>query len=392
VKNTAFCVLVALLLFFQSCAPTEENILEDGISMVEFQKKDSLTVTDVLAQVFLYQGAVKDYHIFRDMASSEVYIYDKSGQLVDQWNKKGDVPGTFSMSSSNFHYNKAGNAVLVDIMHGLKEFSLEGEVIQDHRIFQNQVSLGGMFSLFNSEQLIQKNGKEYLLYSLDIIEEYDGKYGPDFLANRKNLLLTEIATNETQKLIPFPEGSLFLNGKAFFFRDIRPVFHYDETTERLYLMFKGEPILYTYDWSEKEPKLIKKHELPLEGFERHEGFEAGVVGLGQISDFKKRPYASSIINLTAYGNDLLITYNPSPTDKGAIAQVVAEEATDETKKRLREESKMRTVLLRPNGQMLPVSLPEMYQPGFRVVGDQVIWMKKLDPTIESEEFTVYWES
>ncbi|MBN7813956.1 NHL repeat-containing protein [Algoriphagus pacificus] len=386
-----YSFLIAVLALWFSCDSKKSSEIEFTQELnYEFRKIDSLTVKDILARVFLYQGSQSDQYVFRDMASSQVFIFNKDGQLVDQWEKEGDVPGRFGMASSNFSFGKNGKIVVADIMHGLKVLEMDGEVVQDFRIFQDQVSLGSAISLFDSEQLIEKNGKEYLLYSLDIIEEYDGKYDPDFLKERKNVLMTDIQTNETKKLISFPESSQFLNGNVFYFRDFRPIFHFDQKSNLLYLMFKGEPTLYIYDWADETPKLIESIGLELEGFETHPGFEEGSIELGKINSFEKRPYASSIINLAQYGEDLLITYSPSPKDKGAIALVVAGDAPDETKERLSEEAKMRTVLRKPNGEMIPVNLPKMYQNGFMVENGKIVWMKKPDPNIEAEEFTVYW--
>lgn len=355
-----------------------------------FEKVDSITVRDVIAQLFLYQGTIGNQHIFRDMASSEVFIFDQAGELVDQWNKEGDVPGKFSMTASNFSFDNKGNLVLLDIMNGIKVLKKNSEVVQDFRIYQNQVSLGAAFSHFDTEQLIEKDGKEYLIYSLDIIEEYNQTYDSEFLARRKNLLMTDLETNETTEHIPFPEGSHFLNGKVYYFRDLRPIFHYDEKSERLYLMFKSEPILYTYDWSGDTPKLMDQQSLPLEGFEVYEGFEVGAVDMGQIGNFQTRPYPSDIIDISKYGDDLLISYSSTSQDKSAIASVIAGQATDETKKRLREEAKMRTVLLRTNGEIIPVEIPAMHYNSFKVDGNTIYWMKKPDPNTETEDFTLYW--
>lgn len=355
-----------------------------------FEKLDSVIVKDVIARVFIFQGFHEGQYFFRDLASSDVFIYDEAGELLDKWNKEGDVPGKFSMASSNIAFDKRGNLVLVDIMNGIKVLKKNSEVVQDYRIYQNQVSLGAAFSLFDSQQLIEKNGKEYLIYSLDIIEEYDEKYDPEFLANRKNLLMTDLETNETQKLIPFPEGSQFLNGKVYYFRDFRPIFSYNENSELLYLMFQSEPILYTYDWSGDNPELIDQKSLLLEGFQLYEGFEVSTIRLGQIGDFQVRPYPSDIINISKYGEDLLISYTPSPLDKSAIESVIAGQATDETKKRLRDEARMKTVLLRSNGELVDVELPEMHFNSFKVNGNTIYWMKKPDSNTESEEFTLYW--
>lgn len=375
-----------------SCENSSNSSIEELSNPQTYylEKLDSIIVKDVIARVFIFQGFHEGQYFFRDMASSDVFIYDLAGELVENWNKEGDVPGKFSMASSNFAFDKKGNLVLVDIMEGIKVLKKNSEVVQDFRIYQNQVSLGAAFSLFDTEQIIEKNGKEYLIYSLDIIEEYNEKYDPEFLARRKNLLLTDLKTNETKNHIPFPEGSQFLNGKVYFFKDFRPIFHYDENSELLYLMFTSEPILYTYDWSGDTPELIDQRLIPLEGFEIYDGFEVGSIATGQIMNYQIRPYPSNILNISKFGEDLLVSYTPTPQDKSAIASVIEKQATDETKKRLRNEARMKTVLLRSNGDLVNVELPEMYYTSFRVDGNTIYWMKKPDPNIEAEEFTVYW--
>ncbi|MFC3879454.1 hypothetical protein ACFOSV_04680 [Algoriphagus namhaensis] len=380
-----------LLLFILACQrPSEyEDPNKAQNQTFRLEKTDSVTVKDILARVFLFQGSVNDRLIFRDRATSEVYSFDQNGELLDQWNKEGDVPGKFGMASGNFAFDQAGNFVVLDIMNGLKLLKPGGEVIQDFGIYQNQVSLGGAFTHFDTEQLIKKGDEEYLLYSLDIIEEYYNNYDAEFLKERKNLLMTNIATNETQQVIPFPESSNFLNGNVFYFRDFRPVFHFDQNEEILYLMYMADPTLYIYDWSGELPVLKEEKALELTGFEIHEGFEPGAVGLGQINDNKKRSYPSLIQNISKFGENLLITYNPSPKDKPAIERVLAGDATDETKAKLREQYKSRTAVLRPDGQVISLDLPEMYYNSFKVIDEEIFWMKKPDPDIEAEEFTLY---
>lgn len=382
--------VLAFLIVFSCSGPEENKSSDSDLPQITLEKTDSLVVRDILATVFLFQGVIDNQFIFRDLVSSEVYIFDENGALINRWNKEGDVPGRFSMSSGNFHFDREGHAVVLDIMHGLKVLELNGDVVHDFGIYQYQVSLAGGFSLFNTQQIIEKDGQEYLLYSLDIIEEYDGEYAPEFLKKRKNLLLTNLETNETEKFLHFPESSRFLNGEVFYFRDIRPVFHYDQMEELLYLMFQGENVMYKYDWSGEQPKLIDSQELNLKGFENAEGFPPGSIQLGQYSNFEKRPFPSTIINLSRLNSDLLISYAGTPEDKAAIAKVVKEKAFNETMDKLTKETPRGTLLLRPDGQLIPVDLPAMHYGSFKVVGDDIFWMKKTDPNVEAEEFTLYW--
>lgn len=366
---------------------TENN--SDDLPNYTLETLDSVTVKDILARLFLFQTADQDNIIFKDGASGEVYVFDRDGNPIDQWKKTGDVPGAFSMASGNLTLDKAGNLVVLDIMNGLKVFKKNGEIVQNFGIYQNQRSLGAPFSLFKSYQVIEKEGKEHLLYSLDIIEEAPDKYGPEYLKSRNNLILTDLETEKTKTFLPFPDGSQFLNGKVFLFGDFRPVFTYDEKLQLLYLMFQNEPILYTYDWSGSEPILNDKTNLDLSGFVAGEGFEKGAVSFGKISDYKINPAPSTVLNLEKYGEDVLITYKPTPADKGDLALLMSGEVPKELRARLSEETKKRTVVLTPKGDIIPLSLPEMNAYDFAIIGDDIWWMKKYGGEEEQEDFTVY---
>lgn len=72
-------------------------------------------VRDVIARVFIFQGFHEGHYFFRDMASSEVFIFDQAGALVNQWNKKGDVPGKFFMTASHVSFEKNGKIMPVEL-------------------------------------------------------------------------------------------------------------------------------------------------------------------------------------------------------------------------------------------------------------------------------------
>lgn len=388
-RTTFIFGLIALFIF--SCG-TKENQSESNSSDIpsyKLETLDSVTVKGILARIFLFQAADEDNIIFRDMATSDVYVFDRNGNQTDKWDKTGDVPGAFSMSAGNIAQTKDGNLVILDIMNGLKVFKKDGEIVQNFGIYQNQWSLGGAFSLFKSYQVIEKDGKEYLLYSLDIIEESPDDYGPEYLQERENLILTDLETEETKTFLPFPEGSQFLNGNVFLFNDFRPVFTYDEKSQLLYLMFQNEPILYTYDWAGAEPVLLEKTDLNLEGFVAGKGFEKGAVSFGKISDRKLNPAPSMVLNLEKYGDDLLLTYKPTPADKADLALLMSGEASKEVKERLSKETKKRTVVLTPKGNIIPLSLPESNPYDFAVKGEDIWWMKKHTGEEEQEDYTVY---
>jgi len=388
-KIQVLSTFLVLLVF--SCQ-TKDNQSENSTNELPSYKLeivDSVTVKDILAKVFLFQTADEDHLIFKDAMAAEIYVFDRAGNPINKWKKSGDVPGSFSNLNRNLTKDKTGNLVIVDIINGLKIFTDNGDIVQNFGIYKTQMSFGGPVTIFKSQQIIEKDGKEYLLYSLDVIEDLNEEFGADFFQNRKNLLLTDLETEETEIFLPFPKDSQFLNGKVFLFEDFRPVFSYDEKSQVLYLAFQNEPILYTYDWSGSEPVLKEKTKLDLKGFVAGNGFEKGMVSFPQISNNKINPFPSQIISMEKYGDDVLISYKPTPTDKSDLSLIMKGEATKEIYWKLYEETKMKTVVMTPDGVIIPLEMPAMVSDSFKVISEDIWWMKKYTGEEEQEDFTVY---
>ncbi|WP_339703549.1 hypothetical protein [Algoriphagus aquimarinus] len=79
--------------------------------------------------------------------------------------------------------------------------------------------------------------------------------------------------------------------------------------------------------------------------------------LAQIFDYKIIPYPSQILNLEKYGDDLLISYKPTPANKDDIARVIAKEASKELRAELSKEAKIRTVVLTQKGDIIARNEP-----------------------------------
>lgn len=381
-------IFALLLLLISSCSRESKEDQADETPNIEYylETLDSVKIADILAVKFLFQSADEDNLILKDAVSSTVYVFDRLGNPIDTWSKTGDVPGAFSMASGNIAQDKSGNLVLLDLMNGLKVFKKDGEIIQNFGLYHSQYSLGGLLANFKSYQIIQRDDQEYLLYSLDIIEDSSDDFGPSFFQERKNLLMTNLETDETEVFLPFPEGSQFLNGNVFYFGDFRPVFTYVEKEELLYVAFRNEPVLYVYDWHDEKPVLKEHIALELEGFEANSGFEKGLVSFGKISDNKVNPFPSQIISVEKYGKDFLISYKPTPADKGDLNLYKSGEASQELIGKLFEQAKTKTVVLTEGGTIVPLELPEMDSDSFRVIGDDIWWIKKHEGEEEQEDF------
>lgn len=379
-----------LLISVYSCQTPNNEISEtDQPKEVSIEVEDSVTVKGILAKAFLFQTADEKHVIFKDFLNSKVFVVNKSnGELEYEWSKSGDVPGAFGSMTKPLTLSKEGNIVVVDYMSGQRVFQKNGELIMAGKPVKNQVSFGGPVSLLADSQIVSINGEEYVLYSLDLLENAE-EYSPEYLQKRRNLILANLKTDEVRLIVPFPEGSKFLSGKTFPFEDFRPRFVVNEEENRMYLIFQNELVLYTYEWNDGNPAFLSSLAIPLSDFEENEGVENGAYVLGQVSDPENEPFPARIQGIAQVKNGFLITYSTKPS-KSLYSLYKAKEITKEQRDQLFKEISRKTVFMDNSGNVFPVNFPEMYYESFVMVDDKIHWMKKTDPNTEAEDFTVYW--
>lgn len=391
-------VIIFSLFLNQGCKPSDttenENIEAAETEGLNFryiiEVLDSVEVENVLVPAFAFEGKSGDNLVFRDKASSKVFVFDSLGMPLYSWDKSGDVPGNFSMAADNFVFDKNHNIVLGDNMAGIRVFTIDGQLVLQNRTYQPQTGFHMFVDLFRKNQVINKNGKEFLIHHLDLMDGVQ-QIGEEFYKSRKNLLLTDLTNGKTKQILPFPEKSKFLAGKAFPFEDFRPVFFFNEKEEVLYLMFQNEVVLYLFDWKGDEPIYKETILIDLPGFSSHEGWEYkdveyGLLNAGQLGS----PFPSRIRNLEKIGDEFLISYNPSPMSESDLERVRNNEASAELKDRLREETKIKTVLFDLKTKKIsPIDLPQMRYESFKLIDEELWWMKPASKDVEDEDFVVY---
>ncbi|WP_288371975.1 hypothetical protein [uncultured Algoriphagus sp.] len=382
-----------ILFLILSCSPSEKAEVNKGddTKKISLIAEDSTVVRDIIASTFIFQDGDAEHLIFRDAPASTIYVFDRvSGGLLNKWTKTGDVPGSFSMATKNLEVSQSGEIILIDVSEGLRVFAKDGELISRANPVANQWSLGGAFNLFRQTALVSLNGDKHVLYSLDILEPDLVEYGPKFLQNRKNLVLTNLETGEHRLILPFPEGSKFLNGKVYPFEDFRPLFVIDEFANKLYLIFQNEPILYTYSWNDAAPELLSRVRIDLPGFEENEGWEPGSIHMAQITDNENEPFPARIQGFEAVEGGFLLSYSTKPTDLDNYNRYKSKDRTRESLNQIYEETRRKTVFLDLDGKVLPVDFPEMHYQSFQIIDGKIHWMKTPTRGEEAEEFTLYW--
>lgn len=387
-RATLFLVFSAFLASCQGNASSKAN--DSSMLAFEIVVIDSVQVEDVLASLFLFQYATEEYLFFRDAGASKIFVFDRTGKPVTEWAKTGDVPGVFSMVADNLSLTPEGNLLITDKVHGLIVFSREGEVLLQNRVYQYQTGFHGFINIFRKNQVIEKNGKTYVLHHLDLMDDIQ-EVGQAFFEKRMNLLMTDLETRETKQLIPFPKESKFLVSLAYPFEDFRPRFFFDQSKEMLYLMFQNEPVLYTYSWKGEIPVLESSQRLELDGFYENEGLEYAQVRYGILNGNQVGiPFPSSIESLEKVGDIFLIHYKPgpSPSELANWERVKEGSAGESLKASVRQQLQWETVAF-VDGNIHSVSRPAMWNDSYRVIGEEIWWMKSGSKDQEDESFTVY---
>jgi hypothetical protein len=392
--NHNFHIIISLTcLLALSCSQKIETDNFTAAYSFQIIPTDSISIDGILANLFLFQYANHEHLIFRDAGSSKVFVFDRNGNSLNEWSKTGDVPGAFSMIADNLVLDSKGDIIVSDNLNGLKVFGVDGTLIMDAKPFQYQSGISADVKLFRKTQVIKKAGHEYVLHHLDLMDEVQ-TIGESFFKRRKNLLLTSLSTGESSQHLYFPtESKFFQSGKAFPFEDFRPIFYYEEKEYKLYLIFQNEPILYEFDWSGYEPKLINHYRLNLEGFHEHEGWDYNQIPYGKLNtENLDSPYSSKIYSLEKVGDYFLINYKPGPpkSDVEKWKHAFSKDAPKNLKEEYHLKAEPRTVVVK-DGDIISQGIhhPKMHYDSYRVIDDEIWWMKPLNTDKEDESFTLF---
>lgn len=360
-----FFILLVQLSCLLACTGNEGGASNTNLTSSRIVPMDSIVVDDIIAQLFLFQTANQDYLVFRDKGNSRVFVTNHQGERLFEWEKEGDVPGSFSAIADAFDLNGEGQLVIHDNLSGIKVFHIKGDLVTEHRVFQPQSGISLNINLFRKNQIITKGDKTYLLHHLDLMDKVQ-EVNQTFYHSRKNLLMTDLQSGEIRQLLPFPADSKFLSGNAFPFEDFRPVFHYDHENRMLDVLFQNESILYSYDWSSEDPVLVDAIELELPNFWENKGWEYGEIVYGKLnSQGLDSPFPGKIQSLEKIGDDFLISYLPSP-EPDELDSWLKGEGSAESNKNTSEKMKTRTVLFqKETKQLLPLDIPAMHYNSFR---------------------------
>jgi hypothetical protein len=227
-----------------SCSKSEKNTEQVVTSY-------SLEIIDSLDLEILGDALIADVNmdaskfLFYDFASSDLITTDQKGTILSRFSKKEDTPDAYSFMMEVPGFFKSEQIVVMG-MSGIFLYDFEGNMIQK---IEHPESIGGaafMTIAGKSTESTRLNGKDYILSkSVRSRESFPGE--EKFYTTFKALELVEPETQQIIDIIPFEEGSMFLNGTGYFESDYSPAF--EAKDGKLYLSLGAEQKLYVYDLS-----------------------------------------------------------------------------------------------------------------------------------------------
>lgn len=239
-----------VLIIFYSCSNPEKKEQEIP-TIYSFEVIDSLDL-QILGDPLITDVSPKaDRFVFYDFANREFTITDSSGAILSQFSKKEDTPDSygFLMESPGF-VNE--NQLSLAGMSGIFIYDLEGNMIK--KLAHPETLAGAGFMSFSGKgmETATINGKQYLLSkSVRTRETFPGEQ--KFYDSFRALELIDIEDEKFIEIVPFEQGSQFLDGNGYFESDYAPALEAAEG--KLYIALGGEQRLNVYDLSPEGAEL-----------------------------------------------------------------------------------------------------------------------------------------
>lgn len=391
-----FCFLITTIFF--SCGTEKSDEAKQistrsDTSRIGFtlQKADSIDfkiLGDPILSDVTEDGAQV---LFYDYASSEIITIDQDGQLLGKFSKKEDTPDAygFMMELPGF---LGSNQIALAGMRGVFIYNIEGDLVKK---IDHPESVGGaafMPIAGKSIEAVRWNNKDFLLpKSVRSRDTYPSEQA--FYDRFRALEWVDVASGESQEIIPFEEGSLFKNGYGYIVSDYTPAFEWID--DRLYISLGADPKLHIYQFSENEFKRDTTILMDIPGFQELVLTERSEFQEGTVSLNGSTPAIRNIHRV----NDLLVIHyfgglDPSATEEAEQLWLSGDEEEAELlfEKLEREASKGLLVFDPKSNQILAnLPFPEGVNEGGLSAGGNFLWFQKAPSEEEEEDFVRFYK-
>jgi hypothetical protein len=323
---------------------------------------------------------------FYDFANREFIVTDNSGDILGRFSKKEDTPDSYGFLMESPGFVDENQLALVG-MRGVFIYDLDGNMIKK---LAHPETLGGAgFMSFSGKgiETVSLSGKQYLLSrSVRTRETFPGEQ--KFYDSFRALELIDIEDEKFIEIVPFEEGSQFLDGNGYFESDYAPAIEAAEG--KLYIALGGEQRLNVYDLSPEGARLDTVVILDLHGFGKLSSTPRAEFSEGSITIKGGTP---AIRNLHVVEGKILLQYfGGIPEEKMKELEALYSSGSEEEAELLYDkiESEVNQGVLILDQKTLEVignlDFPKGVNTSGFASGGGFLWMEKSPNEEEEEDF------
>ncbi len=388
-QNPLILWSIALIVFVSACSE-KTDVITQKEKTYEWEVIDSLDLNFLGNPMLSDVSKNGENLLFYDYTSKQILVADKEGSINYSFSKEEDTPDSYGhlLERPGFF---SSNQIAAFGRNGLFLYSLEGDFIKKIPLPETLGATGSIIHPGKSTETLTLSGKEYIISkSVRTRNTFPGEQL--FYDSYRAIELVDPDSDTMTEMIPFEEGSLFLNGKGYHPSDYTAA--YEANEGKLYFVHGGDPKLYSYQISPEEAKLDTIIQLNIPSFFSPEGKDRAEFQKGSVTIYGG---TAAVRNIHVIDNLLLLDYYSGQDPiKAKEAEAIWAGGNEEEARALYKKLEDDT----PKGTML-YSLPDlkylgMVAPPANTGGrsyasaNGYAWFQKLpDPDVEEDFLRIY---
>lgn len=382
-KHFIFFILIVLY----SCNPKSENLqvnhdLEN--KRVVLEQRDSIKIDFVgnpnVHDIHPQSKTVLFVHNY-EMFKEDIHLANFDGLVFSSFSKTGDKPDTYLFLMSTFRILNE-KSFLAYGYNGFMTYDFEGKLLS--RVKLNDFQIPNYSPLLMGYGM-EKLGEKYIYINQDSPENSDysdkNRYDEMYLLD-----LLDPTTGEKERIIKFPESSIFKSGKYFFRNAWDPVFHLEGN--KIYVAFGLEPTIYSFNAS---PPYELESVLPID-LKDYNYFKGADDYSEDVSFFGRRFTSGMILNIKKISDYFLVAYFPgyNELDTQTNFENKSPEESKLFRERMQKKYPSRIAILDSTGNVINDFVPDNLEPSSMLLRDRQLWMmEKPDEEVERDYFRLF---
>lgn len=303
-----FPILFFIILVALACTPAKEPEIQKALSeqQLEFEIYDSLVVDHLGNLEIADISADGATFLLIDPKNDTIFVTSNTGQIQHKFNRKGDGPGFyqgFRLGPPTFLSN---SEIIIPANRGFYLYELSGK--PSRTFLPEFMPYISMINPFNNN-LILRDGKIYYPWEGRLTEKY-GVDGKKFQLETQRVEILDLNEGKFTPAIHFPKESKFSTGEKSY-SNVNYLTALQSKGDSLYVIFRNEPVVYGYHFSNLEsPASIRR--IPFPEFIEKEPKDSEKFGQYEMKDL----YVGSINNFYPTENHhFLISYSRGLTEE-----------------------------------------------------------------------------